>query len=749
MNDKPQKTYTPVKKSFVYFHIIQICISFLLISSIVTPLILIFFQPVFAIIFVGFVLLICGYSIILRFFQFSKEKYELYNDRIIRYGGGIFSQFQTELIYKNVTNIEKVKPFIQYYLFKTGMIRIESAGSSLSQVYLQHITNEDNIFAECIKSLQQNNFSLKRKKIIAQEKPQSLGIVFDQSKEIFFSIIGLLILILSISPIVFFEFIRDTLLQPQFLIWTIIGFTLILIFLFVRFMTQFISLKMKLYTVFDDCICYEKLAFTKRVEYIPFENIADAHVTQSFTDRLFGIYTLIISSQGSQNNITFSYVPNGTFVQNEISRIAKTFDKPQVSSKVTQKKVAKTVTKKESAQKKETLFSMQMYGPRAYMKFIPAILLFLIPILWPILALIVIPEIIRIKNTVFRVTSTSVQSSFSFIQKRDTEFQDRRVTAVVYKEDIIDKLFGTCSVEFWSIGSNQTLKFEHIKKDAKLISYIKKQHGFTDTKPLTYEKPEFHILQYVSRYSIFFIALILVLTIAPYFFSAVYVILASILIGSLIVLRGIVEFFQATVSHIQTHQKYLLVQKGIFIKKQHYVKYDNIKGRTDLKYPLSQAGTVQIDIAGEQVEKQGNQQYTKKNAVTIPYIQECFRKNLHEKKDSLSQMIKPSPKNVLFLSTIFILTIPLLPYVYAYMKKKYYEIRTEKICEFTGVFYKKRLQIYYSMFDHIETAQGVTHKLFKNGSIYVYTTGSSSVNLAISDIYDHQKIAKDISKKYL
>ncbi len=749
---KMLKEYKPEKIAYVWFSIAKLTI-FTLIVLIVGVIVLLNVYPIALSFFIAVIAILYTYLFLSITISFSKERYEFYEDRIIRYGGGIFSQFQSELTIKNITHLEQVKPFIEFKLFETSHIRIESAGSSLSQVFLQNITKGDIIYEEIQNILQKNGFSLKRKKILAQEQPKTIAILIQLFQEIFGFLFVIIILLITSGTIIlsFLDYISNNI----FLL-TFVGITFILglLFLFFRLIIRFLDLQMRTYIVYDDAVTYAEGFLTKKFDIIPVENIADASVEQTIFDRIIQTYTIIVSCQGSQNNIVFSNVPNGDFIQKHIANLAKNQKPKMIKNTQTVKtsKVVKTQKQTNKNQKsKQTLFQTKMHTARALFSLLFLIPLLLIPPIWPFLLIGFITKLIAIYKTTYIITENSTIENFSFLRKKHVEFQDKRITGVIYSEDIIDKFFGTCSIEFWSIGSGQTIKFSHIKMQKKLIDYIKEVHKFTEKKVQKKVKPTFTIIAFLSRY-IPILILIPIITIIITIFNQTTIpfeLLFAACAFAIFLFVGIWQFIKTKITNIQLYKTYIEIQRGILIKKKFFIAYENVKGRTDITYPFIQNGTTQIDVAGErQVTQQNGQKSGISNSVRIPYIDNCFEQTLFDKNDKTIYTIKPKFANALFLCFIFIITIPLIPVVLWYLNVKSYEIRTKRIMQFSGLFYKKRTQIYYTMFDHIDTEQGVLNKIFQNGKILVYTTGSSSVNMIVQNIKNFKKTAQDLSKVY-
>ncbi len=753
---QPIQIIKPVQKSYVLFSVFSILFSWA-ISLIGTVVLSIIFTPLLLLLG-GLLSLFFLYLLINLFVSYKKERYELFADRIIRHGGGIFSQFQSELILNNVTNISHLRPFLLYTFFKTSHIRIESAGSSLSQIRFSHIHNGFDIFDSIQGLLQQNGFSLSKQKIHNQEQPNTIAILLElvsQTIGILFFLIFFLITIGTGAIIGLFELLQQ---QTLLLILTLFGITILLAFLLVRFVLSFLHRKMRVYTVYDDVVHYEEGFLTKYTEYIPVENIADASLNQTLLDRIIKTYTIVISCQGSQNKVIFSNVPNGDALQQSISHIAK-----KTASLSTKSVQTKTVTTKKRTQKTipkgkgDILFQTKMHAFRKVLQTIlVSFFLLIFPPLWPFLIIAIVYVLIRIFNTTYTITDKSIIEHFSFIQKKRIEFQNSRITTVIYREDILDKLFNTCSLEFWSIGSQETITFSFISKDERVLQYLKKTLNFADEKKGKVLHPSFSIFAFIVRY----LTISILLPIAIILLIAFSTVIGShaiqlLFIGLAILLPMLYlsvlfwQYLKARRTNITMYETYLVVTKGVIVTKQFIVLYENIKGKTDLQYPLTTKGTIHIDIAGERSANSQNAQSTAiSNSVSIPYMADCFEDPILLVKDKTLYTVKPKYANAIVLSCITIIGILFIPIVIWYLHVKSFELREKRIVQKSGLIYKKKKQIYYSMIDHIDSGQGMLHKLFSNGRVFIYTTGSSSFNMNIGNITEYKQFSKDLSSLY-
>lgn len=86
-------------------------------------------------------------------------------------------------------------------------------------------------------------------------------------------------------------------------------------------------------------------------------------------------------------------------------------------------------------------------------------------LIFPIVTLpIVVVNVIKAMYTSFVVGQKSIDFKFEFLTTKLNSFSVDRITQIILKESLLDKWIGTCSVFFYSIGSQTPIVFKDIKK---------------------------------------------------------------------------------------------------------------------------------------------------------------------------------------------------------------------------------------------------------------------------------------------
>jgi len=740
------------------------------------------FFPVSALYFIIAFILLKLFSYYSLSVQYKKEKYVFLPNKVIRNGGGIFSDYEVELIVRNITHITMRLPFIENKLFQTGNISIESAGTGATEVFLRSLDNPKQIYDYIEKVMKHNGFKLTKANLIQQEQPSSVGVFFEVFKNFVSAIF--FITIIGFWIIGEFELNFISIFNSNAKIFFLIG-ALVLIGLFFRSIFNFLDLKNRVYDLYADTITYSEGFLSKNYSFIPIENLSDSTLTQTLVDKIFGLYDVNISCQGSQQEIHFKNMINGPKLEENIDKLI-----PQSKSLVgteKQQKVAQAKVQTQAAYKAKTLdvdtkftAEYQMDGKRTIVPLL--IILPICLILFPLMIfwiIFLVTQIIRMSATRYLVKSSSMEQRYNFISQKNDEFSNEKIMAVVFKESFIDKWFNTCSIHFWSIGSSESIKFTNIKKTPGLYDSILAKSGIKPQETLYQMNSNFSFSQMLR--STLFITLFSIIIIAgsiigAMLFNSLFSIPAVVLIV-LYILITIYKSIYYNRSKLTFYKDYVYFERGIFFKEYFNSLYDNIKDITTVKYPFSSKGSINFNVAGEHIVQQGKNQSTISNSFKINYI------NGIDTKDELIDLIfyqrpnaqqvsqieeniqqyaqkpviisKPDLANSLFgliVASVIIFPLILLlpitiPFTIWSVKVRSFIIQPYRVIAKSGIFYKKQISIVFNKVDHINFSQGMLNKMFKNGNITVNTTGSSTAELVISNI-DNFKEFYEVLKKY-
>lgn len=759
----------PNRQAFVLWGFVKVLFAFLvmLVIGFVVSLIIGFS---FMWIFIGFVVLSIFFYYYLTV-RYRKERYIFLRDKVIFRRGGIFSDSETELIIRNITHVTMKLPFIQNKLFKTGHMAIESAGTGLTEIRISSIDNPGKMYEHIINIMKANGFKLTKKNLIEQERPSSVGVFFETFKN---SLGGLFVIFLISGWILgaiqdgFGDVLMDNIVS------LVVVFAILFIGLLIRTVLKFMDLKRRIYNIYSDMITYAEGFLSKNYSFMPIENLSDSTTTQTIIDRIFGLYDLKISCQGSKQEIVFKNVANGPKMESNVDALIK------------KTKALIRSLKKEKAAKAETIAGYQAKGPKGDMKYTDEFrmdmsktlvpLLITLPLV-PIWLMLTVVEYIKVKATKYVIKPSSMREEFKFIATKNKEFSNDKITAITFKESFVDRWFSTCSIRFWSIGSSEDIKFTNIKKTEGLYEKVLSKAGIGKQEVLYQMDSDFTIgsmLKAVLPVTLGIILFAICCIFAAAFFPVMAIPLTALFFICLIITVYKKIYYRR--SKMTFFKDYVYFQRGIFFKEFYYVLYDNIKDIKTVKYPFSKRGSVKFNIAGEHMEQKGkNKQMMVSNSFKINYIFDIDNKDelidmIFYKRPSAHQIksmeqniekYKPKPiiiskpdlaNGVVITSILGLLVLPALPFLLIYViwriKVTKYMIQPYRVVFKTGILYKTQISIVFNKIDHINYSQGILNKMFNNGNITVNTTGSSMPELMLHSMHNYKEFYGELKKYY-
>ena len=728
--------------------------------------------------------------------SYRKEKYIFLDNKIIHKSGGIFSDRQTELLVKNITHIGMRLNYIEHrILFETGNIRIESAGSGGIEVHLRSIDSPEKIYVYVEELMKQNGFKMAKESIIQQERPSTIGVFFETFKS--FVSAGILIAYIggttsSALPVLELAGIKSSLVLP------VAGIVIFAIFLNAFF--RFMDLKKRVYNVYSDTITYAEGFLTKNEAFIPIKNLADTTITQNLVDKIFGLYDVKISCQGSGQEILFKNMKNGQKLEENIDKLigeSRSFE-ANVLEEQTEKDIQlpSHAASPVVAPQGDTSFTAEyrMDGKRTLLPLLAALPLFLILLiavpsfvmlgaLSPFLVIWIVVfavNVVKVNATQYLVKPTSMEEQYNFISSKNKEFSNDKITGIIFKESFIDKWFGTCSIHFWSIGSSEKVTFSNIDKTEGLCENIAAKSGMRAGDVLYKINSNFSVIDMLkanlleSMFACLFMVLMLGASILYSTWLTVFPVIAALLYAISIGYNKI-YYRRSKMTFFKDH---IYFEKGVFFKDFYYVLYDNIKNISTVKYPFSGAGSVTFDVAGEHVEQSGKQQMVMSNKFAINYVAGTENKdelidiifykrpgaeeiskieeNIKEYSQKPVLVAKPDVMNSLVplvLGSIIIFPfIALLPFTIPLtiwsVRVTSYIIEPYRVLKKSGILYKKQKSIVFSKVDHINFEEGFLNKMFRNGTVTINTVGSSKSEMNVANTPNFREFYDALKKHY-
>ncbi|MBI3032736.1 PH domain-containing protein [Candidatus Woesearchaeota archaeon] len=699
-------SFKPNKSAFIYYPLligfIINAVVFIVLFSIASFLL----QTISPLPFILIFLIVETYSIINRHLRYNKEEYLIYSDRLIQKGGSIFSNYQTELIVKNITHVKMSMPFIESKWYGTGNILIQSAGSAATQIYLHAIDTPEKIYNQIATLMQKNGFRLTGKQLLQQESPDTLGAFFEVGKQSIGIVAGFFIAgswLFGASILI----LKKATGKVNFDIIVIISALVIaLIILLIYLIFHFIDLIRRKYYIYTDMIIYTEGFLTKHYAFMPVENLADSETNQTIIDRIFGLYDVIISCQGSGQEIVFKNMRNGQELEKNIdaliakyASLARTKETSSGMSAMTEEKTQKIATSSRLSAAKVSPTSSaihkitttnftgeyKMNTVRAIAPVFMVLPLFII--LFPILiywGIYLVSVIIQMVGTSYYIKQNSIEERFKFIHIKNKEFSLDKITLVIIRESIIDKWFDTIKVEFRSIGSSGSIVFKHLKKTPDLIPNILAKTGIQQDQLLYSVAADFSFGEMIKAklFSTIVWLLIFAATIISGLFWSPLVFIGTILM--IVALIPTILYLQAYYedTKLSFFKNYVYCKKGLIVKEHFYAHYPNIKDLTITKYACSNHGTAYFNVAGEMLVSTGKSQTIVSSGFSINYVPNIqdkdelidiildrhpsseqikkIEQNINAHKETPLMLVKPSIANSMIKTIIFLTIITMV-----------------------------------------------------------------------------------------
>lgn len=122
-------------------------------------------------------------------------------------------------------------------------------------------------------------------------------------------------------------------------------------------------------------------------------------------------------------------------------------------------------------------------------------------LLLPIITIpIFLVNFIKAKYTTYVVGEKSIDFKFEFLTTKHNSFSVDLITQIIFKESFLDKWIGTCSIVFYSIGSQTPIVFSGIIKTDGLYENILSKVGIYKEKQFQLFPISFSFVEYLKSH---------------------------------------------------------------------------------------------------------------------------------------------------------------------------------------------------------------------------------------------------------
>lgn len=747
-------------------------------------------EALIAVVTASLTLLMVVPAILSAFVAYGKESYELHPSFIRATRGGLFSEQVTELDVRNITHVKQRLHWLRWRVFGVGDLLVESAGSAASEVHMLAMRDPDRLYDELRSVMRRNGYALGYGRVLHRAEPakigvaiELIGVAFGGAMALFFTLGG------GLADRGSASLSEADLTQSVLTLFTVLG-AITAVAGLAGLVFRGLDLLRRTYTVYDDVVVYEEGFLTRNNAFIPYENVADAEAKRTLVDQIFGLTNVKVSCQGGSSEVLFKYLSDGDALMAAVSslvesaRNAKRTQAPSAASDITAPLagVAAAPRADLSAElvppEQAWTTELRMNMGRAVLGVVP---LFLFP---PAALVAAVGAALRASATTYSVRRSSVRSAFKLLSVDEREFAYDKITGLVVEENIFDRLTGTVSIVFWSIGSPLPLEMRHLDRAAVDLDALRRQVGIPPPSP----SPRICTTSFglgawlranVGRALDVLPVLLGVVALAAFVHPAL-----AALVSLPLVFAGahyVYRTFYYAVQRVELHERHLFAQTGRLIQRRYYARYANIKKVQRTLYPGGDEGSLTIFVAGEQIPAlaQGNRNAKDNPGVRVPYaFQAHYLDDVEQVAELVDDVMRgrvvPGPRAVpaatgstlhtaqpavsnglaklCLLSLLTVVGVPLLPitvpWVVVYLRRKRYLAEDARVAIEWGILYRSRASILYDRMDSLQQSQGLLGKIFGNGNVTVLTAGSSNPDLTLTDLPEHKAFYDVVRRHY-
>lgn len=706
--------------------------------------------------------------------RYRKEQYELSAERIILRSGGLVSDAEVEVHYPNITQVKWIRPWLRHRLFGVGDLHIEVAGSGAGAITLRDLSQSEAVQTQ-IREYMGQVFSMRTDVLLHEERPARRGILIDIVAKGGWVLVAFVFAVgMELGPMLWS--LKETGLGidaedvaglRKYAGWLLLGIPVIVLVALLTTL-QYLDLKRRVYRVYNGLIEYREGFLTRNNAFIPVENLSNSEVSRGITERIANLYNVVLSCQGAGHEVRFLYLRRGPELQEVIDRLINQNEVPSPgpSPEVSSTAVERSPLLADSAVSPEVL-TYRMHPGRTLVSLL--IFLPLVPICFfvPALALVFLFQIVfplvRLFRTTFTLRRNSVEEHFNFVRVEQREFSKDKITGLYISENILDRMFQTVSIQFWSIGTGKPITFRNVRKTDELLAAAKERAGLQFGPELESIHSQYNLargicgsLPAIAGLGLLAAGACVAAALVHWLYTLLIIPMLALLIASL--LYGQVYYPR---SRLKLYGQGLVFHRGIFMRSSTWARFENIKDITTIKIPGYDVGSMRFNVAGERNIGQGAKQGLP-YGFTMRYVSEILSKDEWFDYEILAKSEVPVPHaeggiearkalgnsaiKTIAVSTVLFPLLLILPFTLtialwrAHLVR--YRIEPGRVLMRSGRLFRRQTSILFSRIDHIQSGRGALNKLIGNGNIVISTAGSSRPELLLRDVKDHEAFYK-------
>jgi membrane protein YdbS with pleckstrin-like domain len=231
----------------------------------------------------------------------------------------------------------------------------------------------------------------------------------------------------------------------------------------------------------------------------------------------------------------------------------------------------------------------------------------------------------------------------------------------------------------------------------------------------------------------------------------------------------------------------MVLKKGLINLSESFARFGNIKNITANRYPFSENGSLQINIAGELIPEQNRQSKYQQNQqqysnaailnygnkpyieyvdnvfTTMDVVEEFLQHKVSSNSYNRATLIARDQAKILLISKssmangiipfgILAFFIPFfwigLPFAVLQIYKRRYEAEQDRFVCYSGILSTKRVSVLFARIDNINIREGMWNKVFKTATILLETIGSVTPEMTLENIPNHQEVYALLKEEY-
>lgn len=735
------------------------------------------------------------------FVAYRKERYHLHPNRIVATRGTLLSDEHTELDVRHITHVKLRLPWLRHKLFRVGDLHVESAGIGTSAVVMRTIREPQAAAAHLEALMRRNGFSLRRDDLLHEEGPATVGVVLECV-----GIAAGAVFTLSFVGLPLLGLLEEAVNAGAlgFALLSLVAAVAV-----AALVVHFLDLSRRSYRVHDDCIVYEEGFLTRNNAFIPAENLADSHTRRGFLDRLLGLYDVEVSCQGSGQEVRFRHLRRGVELAAAIDRVvadhraltgkgagrgtgsgagsgrhpegAAVAQAPEAVPAEVRETAGEPAAHAAVAAEPAWTAELSMHPGRAAAR--PLLLCLVLPPLIPLWLVFLAGALIRAACTKYQVRSGSVRSAFQLVTSSEREFSYDKLTGVVVRESPFDRWLGTVTVRLWSIGAPQPLDLLHVRRAELDLSALLRQAGIPAAEPVHETRPRFSFaaacranLGTCAALGIVIPGGIAAAWLTERWLLSVPAVLVAALAAGLLYRRA---FHRR--ARLVFHRHHLELGEGVLVRRTYRARYEHVKKTVLTRYPFSGLGRVEVLVAGEErrvtAGQGGRREVVKPYGFALHYVEDvetfavvldeileagpeaelvaaleggeapALPAPLRESRPDLANSLVPLLGLSVLLFPLLALLPITVPWLWLVVRRRRYRVEPRRVVARWGVLYRCQASILHGRIDTLRRAQGALNKLFGNGTVTLFTAGSSRPDLKLANLPDHQAVYESIQRR--